>query len=275
MLASLSRTVILPVALGLLPAPGCGGGPPADEVRFEARVYGPGEAAGFLRVIPQGQPLESWSHRDVLVVSDAPLDLSIVAALISAGPLISTSARAVPTGRMDAGEPEPDARAPKPWPPQGEKYLTRIDRAAQFDALARDSEVLFFLRRGTNDRLYPYPWDQHECVFQNTKLYEHFPFLQAMDSDRAVVLYIGEARSEKGSLLAGRVRRVRSQSQTTLAALLENWAGFDLVGPSFPLAPATVQGIRERLIRCLPFGAGLPMKIEMFCGGSGNTCPAQ
>ncbi len=56
------------------------------RVEFAARVYGAGEAAGFLRIIPKGQPLTEWSNRDVVVVENAPLDLSIVSALLSAGP---------------------------------------------------------------------------------------------------------------------------------------------------------------------------------------------
>jgi pyruvate, water dikinase len=73
---------------------GCGtnapkGPPPAtgnDPVTFDATVYGPGEGAGFLRILPEEAPLLEWSPHEVIVVRDAPLDLSVVAALLSAGP---------------------------------------------------------------------------------------------------------------------------------------------------------------------------------------------
>ncbi|HET6281110.1 MAG TPA: PEP/pyruvate-binding domain-containing protein [Polyangia bacterium] len=60
--------------------------PALDPVRFDATVYGPGEGAGFLRILPEGDPLVEWSPHEVIVVRDAPLDLSVVAALLSAGP---------------------------------------------------------------------------------------------------------------------------------------------------------------------------------------------
>jgi pyruvate,water dikinase len=56
------------------------------SIRLAASTYGDGEGAGFLRIIPQGEPLVAWSPRDVIVVENAPLDLSVVAALLSAGP---------------------------------------------------------------------------------------------------------------------------------------------------------------------------------------------
>jgi hypothetical protein len=60
--------------------------PVADSVRLDATAYGPGEGAGFLRILPEGDPLLEWSPHEVIVVRDAPLDLSVVAALLSAGP---------------------------------------------------------------------------------------------------------------------------------------------------------------------------------------------
>ncbi len=45
-----------------------------------------GEAYGYLNVVPDGQALEDYGPRDVVVVRSAPSDLSIVAALITADP---------------------------------------------------------------------------------------------------------------------------------------------------------------------------------------------
>lgn len=57
-----------------------------ESVTLAATVYGAGEAAGYLRIIPEGEPVREWAPRDVVVVRDAPLDLSVVSALLSAGP---------------------------------------------------------------------------------------------------------------------------------------------------------------------------------------------
>ncbi|HEY0711067.1 MAG TPA: hypothetical protein VGF45_00215, partial [Polyangia bacterium] len=85
----LSRLLRL-AALSVFAHAACGDGsssePPASPVRLSATVYGDGEAAGYLRLLPEGEPLVEWAPRDVIVVRDAPLDVSIVAALLSAGP---------------------------------------------------------------------------------------------------------------------------------------------------------------------------------------------
>jgi hypothetical protein len=45
----------------------------ADPVRLDATAYGPGEGAGFLRILPEGDPLLEWSP----VYPGKPLALDI------------------------------------------------------------------------------------------------------------------------------------------------------------------------------------------------------
>jgi hypothetical protein len=59
-----------------------------DELRsgLGAEVYSEGESYGYLRIVPEGEPIDEYAPRDVLIASSAPNDISIVSGLITANP---------------------------------------------------------------------------------------------------------------------------------------------------------------------------------------------
>ncbi len=60
---------------------------PSELVDGIAHIaYSEGEAYGWLRVVPEGEPLEEYSPLDIVVVESAPNDISIVSGLISKNP---------------------------------------------------------------------------------------------------------------------------------------------------------------------------------------------
>ncbi len=153
----------------------------------------------------------------------------------------------------------PDAK-PTVWPPPGDDYFTQIQTDQQFTALG-SPEVMFIVRRPGIGAEVPYPWDRFECIFQNPKKYRfHLDFLNKIDPDRAVQLYFAHAKSPSGGLILGGV----ILRGGTLRIQIEN---FPLFTPNthFPLAPQVIQEIRERILRCMPFAAGLKIEVTYFC----------
>lgn len=59
-----------------------------EELRagLGAEVYSEGEAYGYLKIVPEGEPIEDYAPRDVLIASSAPNDISIVSGLVTASP---------------------------------------------------------------------------------------------------------------------------------------------------------------------------------------------
>ncbi len=52
----------------------------------ESEVWSPGEGYGTLRLVPEGQDLDDYGPRDVVVVTQAPNEMSLVSGLITAAP---------------------------------------------------------------------------------------------------------------------------------------------------------------------------------------------
>jgi hypothetical protein len=60
---------------------------PSDLIPdLEHVAYSEGEGYGYLRVVPEGEPLDTYGPRDVVVVTSAPNDISVVAGLITKNP---------------------------------------------------------------------------------------------------------------------------------------------------------------------------------------------
>jgi pyruvate,water dikinase len=51
-----------------------------------AEVYSEGESYGYLRIVPEGEPIEDYAPREVLIASSAPNDIGIVSGLITKNP---------------------------------------------------------------------------------------------------------------------------------------------------------------------------------------------
>ncbi|HET6284608.1 MAG TPA: hypothetical protein VFH73_26870, partial [Polyangia bacterium] len=155
--------------------------------------------------------------------------------------------------QTDAGSEAPaDTSAvdgPRPWPPPGTDYLTKLASEADYNQLAGTSTgggVAFIIRRRANDQAYPYPWDRYECVFETG--YLHVEFLQRMDASRAVGLYFGDAKSEAGSLIPGRLKLDQTRSPNVMKVTIENFQGGFMGPPAyFPLDATVVRLLRERI----------------------------
>jgi len=208
----------------------------------------------------------------------------------TSGPGIDTGVDLQPPPSLsDAGQsqdaPPSDASggdAPKPWPPPGTDYLTKIETEAQYNQLAGTiSDVEFIIRRRGNDQAYPYPWDQYECVFERYRAPEpnqpanvvgHFQFLLSMDSSRAVGLYYGNAKSVGGNLIPGRLTLDKTKTPNVVRVGIENTTGLDPRNTDYPLDATVGQQIRERIMRCVPLASSF--LFQVVCpGGSPFNCP--
>ncbi|HET6281009.1 MAG TPA: hypothetical protein VFH73_08585, partial [Polyangia bacterium] len=117
----------------------------------------------------------------------------------------------------------------------------------------------------------PYPWDRYECVFETG--YLHVEFLQEMDASRAVGLYFGDAKSEAGSLIPGRLKLDQTRIPNVMRVTIENFQGGFMGPPAyFPLDATVVRLLRERIMRCVPFAGSFT--FFMFCPtGNSTDCP--
>jgi hypothetical protein len=164
--------------------------------------------------------------------------------------------------------------APRTWPPPGTDYLTKLESQADYDKLSSTTNnhgVAFIIRRRANDVAYPHPWDSYECVFETG--YLHVEFLQKMDPARAVTLYFGDAKSEPGSLIPGRLMLDETQNPKVMKVTIENYQGGFMSAPSyFPLDATVRRLLRERIMRCVPFAGNFT--FFMFCPtGNSVDCP--
>jgi len=134
-----------------------------------------------------------------------------------------------------------------------------------------NNAVPFIMRRRPSDKGYPYPWDGHECVFEDGR-FVHLKFLEAMDPERALYLYYADAKSIGGSLIPGRLYRDATKNPKVVRVLFENTTGLTSVRTDFPLDAATGAFLREQLSRCVPFAGSLA--ISVVCpGGTAYDCP--
>ena len=164
--------------------------------------------------------------------------------------------------------------APRAWPPPGTDYLTKLESQADYDKLSStniEHGVAFIIRRRTNDVAYPYPWDSYECVFETG--YLHVEFLQRMDPARAVTLYFGDAKSEPGTLIPGRLMLDETKNPKVMKVTFENFQGGFMSAPFyFPLDATVRRLLRERIMRCVPFTTNF--SFFMFCPtGNSTDCP--
>jgi hypothetical protein len=170
-------------------------------------------------------------------------------------------------GGADAGD------APKPWPPPGTAYLTKLETEGDYNQLTatgRGGGVPFIIRRRGNDQPYPYPWDLYECVFEPPGI--HVEFLEMMDPQRALYLYYNDAKSRGGSLIPGRLSLTKTGNSKLVGVSIENFQGLTVPSANvfFPLEPAVTQLIRERMARCVPFATSFT--FSMICP-DGSNCP--
>lgn len=182
-------------------------------------------------------------------------------------------ADARPDAQMDApSELPPGFAASTPWIPPGTAYLTKLATQADYDqllgAVPGGVSLPFIIRRRANDHLYPYPWDRYECVFEPPGL--HLDFLQRMDPERAILLYYSEAKRPEGTLIPGQASLDKTRTPNVMRIRLENFR--NLMGPPvvYPLEPAVIPFIRERIGRCIPFATAFT--FSMSCP-DGKDCP--
>jgi hypothetical protein len=160
-----------------------------------------------------------------------------------------------------------DTDAPVTWPPPGVLYLTKMTSVDDYTRLSQNRrEVPFFIRRRGNDDVYPYPWNENECIFHVP--ISHLSFLRQIDPDRAVRLYYVDAKTKDGNLIPGRFV-TEETAPTEVTVLFENTVGL-MSTPTFTLEPTVAAQLRERFMRCVPFGTSF--KFLMVCE-DGELCP--
>lgn len=169
---------------------------------------------------------------------------------------------------LDASSAEA-ADAPKAWPPPGTDYLTKLETIADYNQLVETrSGLAFIIRRLANDKTFPYPWDRYECVFEYG-MDAHLEFLERMDPTRALQIYFNDAKSPMGSLIPGRMS-VDGTDKKKVRVLFENTRLLISTDSSYPLDPAVIPIIRDRIARCVPFAT--TFTFSMVCPG-GQSCP--
>ena len=173
-------------------------------------------------------------------------------------------------GQMDAPSELPPGFAPStPWPAPGTAYLTKLATQADYDQLLGAGQSLpFIIRRRANDHTYPYPWDRYECVFEPPGL--HVDFLQRVDAERAVFLYYSEAKRPEGTLIPGQASLDKTRTPNVMRVHFENFRNLIGTPAVFPLEPAVIPLIRERITRCISFTTSFT--FSMSCP-DGRDCP--
>ena len=163
----------------------------------------------------------------------------------------------------------PAADGPKAWPPPGTDYLTKLETIAQYNQLVGMRGGLpFIIRRLANDKTFPYPWDRYECVFEHG-MDAHLEFLERMDPMRAFQIYFVDAKSPGGSLIPGRMA-VDGTDRKKVHVTFENVRLLTPTDSSYPLDPAVIPIIRDRITRCVSFAT--TFVFSMICPG-GQPCP--